>query len=265
MSFTKNYAIHQLLEKLEFYWRTNERRLRTVAPKIREPNHHFKTYYEDNSLLIQFIISELVQVHQWICRIKTLNHEPFANTNVCIPILEQLVGSVSPYEHPSRSRWSTGSLTKLKDYSEQFSRNSGHQQEHSANLALAAHQAWLAGLHYIELFYILSHAPEEKINSLMLSLKRAFRSLELRFNQVIRYIPRLMPHYWSNENVTLCLLRKRGELTEIYGLHFLHKRFKYPLKMKELNHLLIQSYQARGFETLLPTIQQIFDLEEGLK
>ena len=68
-----------------------------------------------------------------------------------------------------------------------------------------------------------------------------------------------MSPYWDNENVILCLLRIRQSLIDIYGEDFIDKRLKWPAKSKELLEFLSQRYRERGFESLLPTIQQFHE------
>jgi hypothetical protein len=214
---------------------------------------------------------EFVQTYQLTLQIKTLIQEHLNSTQTpkdflsLIKILGQLIGCPPQQERSSFSWWTKGSLTKLKEYCEQFSRNSFHQNKQHIHLHLAAHQAWLTAIHNLELLnslYVNIYTQNPEAILLILPLKRTFNTLHIRFNQVIRCIPRVMGDYWNDENVILCLLRKRAQFIEIYGSDFLYKRFKWPIKITELVQLLVQRYQARGFDTLLPTIQQILDSEE---
>ncbi len=76
-----------------------------------------------------------------------------------------------------------------------------------------------------------------------------------------RYIPRVLSSYCDNENVILCLLRKKDPLAKIYGKDSLYKRFKWPTKPTELNKWITQRYQARGLSEMLVTMQCLFDAE----
>jgi hypothetical protein len=246
-----------------------------VCTKNRGPGHHFSAFYEDNALLIQFVVNEFIQSYQLTLKIKLLVQEhldshPPSDALIfgLIQILGQLVGCPPQQERPSSiSHWTKGPLTKFKEHCEQFSRNSLHQNKQHVDLHMAAHQAWLISLHTLELLNSLTLNPyvaNPKTILFLSPLKRAFQHLQIRINQIIRYIPRIMNVYWNNENVLLCLLRKKELLTEIYGPDFLHKRFKWPLKTAELIQLLIERYQARGFDSLLPTIQQLLVSKEIL-
>jgi len=243
-----------------------------VFRQIPGPDHHFNAYYEDNSILIQFMMVEFVQTYQLTFQIKTLIQQNLGFSQISqallpslIQILRQLIGGIPQQERSSFSRWTNGSLTKFKEHCEQFSRNSLHQNRQHVNLHMAAHHAWLTAIHNFELLNSLSINPYTQNQQSLLRLfplKRSFNTLQIRFNQIIRYIPRVMNDYWNNENVILCLLRKRARFVEIYGSDFLNKRFKWPVKTKDLVRVLIQRYKSRGFEALLPKIQQILDTEE---
>ena len=241
-----------------------------MLAKISGP-HHFSAYYEDNSLVIQFMMTELIHTYELTFQIKALMKEYFDSNQLfnhsfssLNPLLEKLVGHSPQQNRSTISRWTLGSLTKLKDYCEQFSRNSSHQNKRYVKLHMAAHQAWLTGLHGLELLNSLSTksaAQHSNIDSLVQSVKRTFENLQVRFNQVIRHVPKAVQEFWNNENVMLYLLRKRIQLTDIYGDNFLDKRFKWPVKNQEMVMILIQRYQERGFEALLSTIQNHLDKE----
>lgn len=243
-----------------------------MLTQIGRPNHHFSAFYEDNSILIQFILEEFIHAYQLTSQIKELIQECLDSTDrlnslslSLIQILGQLVGCLHHQERSSLSRWTRGSLTKFKEYCEQFSRNSSHQNKQHVNLHMAAHQAWIMATYNLELLnslYTNPYIPDSNSIIFLLPLKRSLQNLQLRFDQISRYIPRVLNEFWHNENVIYCLIRKKKLLTEIYGQDFFYKRFKWPKKTSGLIELLISRYQARGFETLLPSIHHLFESEE---
>lgn len=237
--------------------------------KIRGPDHHFSAFYEDNTILIQFILEEFVRSYQLIFQIKKLIQEqseqdqPLDTLSLALTQnLEQLIGHLSQQKHLSFSRWTKGHLTKFKEYCEQFSLNSSYQHKEHINLHMAAHQAWLVALNNLEQLksgHLSPYVPKSASILFLQPLKRSFHELQMRFNQISRYIPRIINPYWNNENVILCLLRRRDLLSEIYGSDFLYKRFKWPMKMSELTEFILTRYQERGFDALLPTIQYFLE------
>lgn len=243
-----------------------------MLTQFRAPDHHFHAYYQDNSILIQCIIIGFVETYQLTSQIKILilerldSNQDFQSLFSSLKLtFKRLLESHPQQENSSHSRWTQGALTRLKTYCEQYSRNSSHQNKHHCNLHMMTHQAWLTAFHTLELVNALTVNPYTQNAETILHLlpvKRSFNSLLNRINQVMRCFPKILHAYWNDENVMLCILRIRGELTQIYGSDFLHKRFKCPFKPKELIQFLLKRYQERGFDDLLPTIQQLFETEK---
>lgn len=243
-----------------------------MLPQIQRQNHHFKAYYEDNALLIQLILAEFVQAYRLTSQVKILVQEgidsiqtstfPFSTL---FQVLGKLIGCLSQQERLSFSFWTKGALTKLKFYCEQLSRNSSYQNQKQVRLHLTVHQAWLTAVHNLELLHALqpTYRQAQKSTFFFLSFKRSFHTLQKRFNQIIRYLPRIVSPYWNNENVLFYLLCKRNDLSEIYGPDYLHKQFKCPIKPNEVMPLLVSRYQIRGFDTLVPSIQQLLIAQES--
>ena len=232
----------------------------------------FHAYHADNAILIQFIISEFVQITPLIHKIHAFFPQPRESsstpTNHEVPLLvqstRQLIGLLPHREHPSFPYGTTGPLTKLKSYCEQFARNSLHR--HPSHLALhkAACQTWLAAIHGMELLNAWQVELRDVVNpSAIFPLKRSFDKLKIRFNQLTRSLPRVIRDYRQNENVLLCLLRKKEALSDIYGSEFLYTHFKWPLQAQELAQWVIQRYRGRGFEALQSTILQLFENQDS--
>lgn len=235
-----------------------------MPTQIRGSNHHFAPFYHDNSILIQFVIEEFIQVHQFISKINTLNQnnlDPINETNSCfeslIPLFKELIDGRDHQDSSFSSRWTRGSLTKLKEYCEQFSHNSLNTHKQTVYLHMAAHQMWLMAVHSFELLNSLHPhdcARQSGRHVIVHSLKRSFHRLMMRFNQLSRHLSRAIRDYGNNENVIYYLLRRKEWLADIYGQDFLYQYFKGTKKGFHLIDVLLNRYQARGFETLLPSL-----------
>lgn len=234
------------------------------------PNHHFNAYYEDNALLIQFIVGEFIYAFQLFLKIKTLISESSAPRQTTdsalssmIDLFTQLVGNQGFQEKLSHSQWSKGCLTKLKDYCEQQSRNSKHQKKQHLALHMAAHELWLSALHNLELLQVLNENLQlGKTEYLVVSLKRTIGIIEKRFNQVIRSIPRLINNFLDNENVIQYLLRHQRQLAEIYGTDFFTNVLKRHLAPNAYVEFIVRRYRSRGFVELPQKIEQLLASEE---
>jgi len=244
-----------------------------MLTEIRDPDSCFSPFYENNSLLIQFILEEFIESYQLVFQIKTLiqkrlnfNQTLDSLSSSLIHLLSQLIGSPPKHERYSFSRWTKGPLTKFKEYAEQFSRNSRHQNRMHIHLHISTRQAWVKAIHNLELLdylYVNPCPPNPKAVLFLIPLKHALKTLQVCFNQISRYIPRIVNAYWDDENILLFLLRKKALLAKIYGNDFLYQEFKWPIKGSELIQLLTERYQTRGFEALLPVIQELSQEEGG--
>lgn len=233
-------------------------------------SRYFNAYYEDNALLIQFIVVEFIQTYHLISEVEDLSKDSLDSIQTIENLLSsltlifiELVGSHTQQEGLSLTLWTKGCLSKLKEYCEQQSRNTDHQDEHHVTIHMAVHQVWLIALHNLELLNALhpTEIKSPKSAFLLLSLKRNIKSLQTRFKQVVQSIPRLIINFWDNENVLLYLLREKPQLMEIFGSDFLYKKLKCPIKSNHYVQLLIQRYLARGFDSLPPKILEVLATE----
>lgn len=233
------------------------------------PSHSIPIH-DNNSLLVQFIVSEFIRLYRLHIQFNMLVQENLGLNRPehtlypsFIHLLGQLVGSLLARDRSPFSHWSLGPLTKFKEYSEQLSRNSLHQNKLHHHLHILAHQAWLTVVHNLELLHSLdvrsTHtAPPSTL--FLTPLQRISYHLSARLGQISKLLPRIASAYWGDESVALFLLRKNDLLKEIYGPDVLYKRFKCPLKKEELISFLADRYKARGFETLPPAIHQLLEL-----
>lgn len=238
--------------------------------KIQEETRHFNAYYSDDSILVQFIIEDFIQAHLLIAQIRDLiqinMHLPQVSTALfpsLIQILEQLIGSSSYQRHSVHSYWANGALTKLKEHCEQFSLNSSHQNKRYLSLHLSTYYAWSMAIDNLAYLKSLdsSSQPNPSFSQDSNSIKRSFEQFQKRFNQITRTIPLILKGYWNNENVLYCVLRKKEIFAEIFGKEFLSKKLKVTKEKSDLVKFLVQRYQVRGFENILPAIERLFDQE----
>lgn len=227
-------------------------------------NHPFRAFFEDNSILIQFILEEFIQSHQMMITMagyfQTSATSPSTvddDYSSLIGLLQRLIGHHPGRDQSSFPYASKGPLTKLKEYSHQFSLNLAHHHKCHVNLHSAANQAWFLAIDNLELLNhlkIQSLSPNGNPKPLLKRRKNPFNRLMRNLNHITQSIPQVMNAFSNNENVILCLLRKKKAFINIYGEDFLYKRFKWPKESSKLIDLLIVRYQSRGFETLLPTL-----------
>lgn len=235
-----------------------------MLTQIQKSDQDFHAYYHDNSVLIQFVLAEFIMTHQLASQIKQCAQATFpSNQNSAefvSPLfqqLNQLLGTAVNKEKTSASRWTRGPLTKLKNYCEQFTLNSQHRNKRHVALYTYVHQAWLSAIHNVELLSLFQqtlHVPVA--TSMFSSIKRALTHLDQRLNNISKQIARILGSYQDNENVLFFILRWKDPLSKIYGADFITHIFKCFFQTDQVSQLLIQRYLKRGFEHLLPLIQE---------
>lgn len=241
-----------------------------LQPKISD----FNPFYHHNTLLIQLIVNEFIQTYRLNLQFNMLLQEQIDSDESLhslspsfTHLLGQLVGQLACNDRAPLSQWTHGPLTKFKEFCNQLSRNSSHQNKSHHQLYILAHQAWLAVVHNFELLKSLDthttvFAPPANLFST--PLKQTSYHLQMRLNQISRLLPRVVSAYWEDENVALFLLRKNELLKEIYGPNALYKRFKCPIKESTLITTLVNRYEIRGFEALLPTIHKLLESKDHI-
>lgn len=231
-----------------------------LAPN-KKTSLHFNAYYYDNSILIQLVITEFITTYETICQIQGLIEEGLESVDTLDKVAKQLaillqnLLGISTFDH-SNCRWIKGSLTKLKNYCEQFSRNKEHRDENSVDLYTVVHQAWLGALHDLELLRPFFHIDNLSMShSIFLRLKQSLNQIDNRLNEIHKPLTRLIIPFQADENVMFFLLRKKEALSKIYGPNFMAKFFKENVKSQpDLLQVLIKRYEHRGFEHLVHTV-----------
>jgi hypothetical protein len=228
-----------------------------VFTEIPERPQSFKAYYQDNSLLIQFVINEFLHVHEIIHHLKKCidNHQSSLeksdlSISSVLHFFNQLLGTHPQQEHITISKWIKGPLTKMKDYCEQFSKNHSLTTSH-LKLYEAVYQAWNAATHQTNTLKALQ-LPQLNNPKFSFStyFQRSFKQLLKLIEVVSKQIPKVTNLYWDNENVIYFLIRKKDRLIQIYGEEFTQKNFKSFAQQNILLPYLIQRYQQRGFQHL---------------
>ncbi len=233
-----------------------------MLPKLSGSNH-FNAYYHDNSLLIQFVVTEFVHTHQLSLQIRQWAHTQLQSSDMeescIIPLLgymSQLLGTMSHQDKLSITHWTKGPLTKLREYCEQFSRNELHRDKKGMLLHQYVQQAWLSALQNLDLLKQIQEPQFPPLSaSICQSVKRRLFQLDRQLKLIAQQLPRVVKSYHNNENVLFFLLRKSGLLSQVYGPYFMKDIFKAAFKKEQdWISLLTHRYTERGFQHLLPFI-----------
>ncbi len=216
-------------------------------------NQHFNAYYLDNTLMIQFVISEFISTTQLAEKLKSLTDQYLqskikfdkASTQL-YETLSILVGTRLDRKQLAFSRWTQGPLTKLKEFCEQYYRNGGVKNEVIESLHTHVYQAWIDALQNIEILNTMQIGLGKET---LANVKQNFSNLFNSLNCLTKSIPQFLKDNIDNEYVIFFLLRKKEDLVHIYGVSFVNKL----LKSRKVSQL-VQSFTDRGFENILPLI-----------
>jgi len=225
--------------------------------RMKETDSHFSAFYKDNCILVLFLIEEFICSFQLYTEIENLAQEKLQSLQCFITaaphfiqLFSQLTGFLHPNEHSTQFSWTRGPLTKLKEICRQFNRNSSLQNKIHINLQIASHHAWLLATHNLELLNTHTDLSNSEQISFFASFKNELDDFKKKIHQIQLLVPQAVSSFWENENVVLCLLRRKELLEKIYGPDFLSRHFKWSMKIAELNELLIKRFQERGFDCI---------------
>lgn len=241
-----------------------------MLKKVQEPSQHFKAYYQENSILMQLMISEFFEIHQIACNIFKLEKskesvQPKEYIGHLFQYLKEMFGESNDHGL-SISRWSRGPMSRMQEYCEHFSRNSTDLNKPHLNLLSILHESWLCAKHNLELIYSLNSCyNENKFSVILFRIHRAVHSLLIRIQLTTKHLFNCLKTYNDDENVIFFLLRKKEFLIKIYGIDQFNQLLLFFAKNQNLASFLIKRFKARGFEQLLPVIKKELFLYESYR
>lgn len=220
---------------------------------------NFNPYYNDNTLLIQFILTELLIVLKLCEEIINVKNNAFTissafqeDARILLEKLQNLLSSQHSHLLTECS-WNVGPLARLKHYIEQFAINYLYQDNLSIALREDIQSAWHPLIQTCDLLSEFKDHPasQQDIDSFLKKLNRFFTQFHKKIKNISKNIPTLIKSFESNETVLFFLMRKENEIAEIYGLNFFAKWFKLSAdKQSELFQQLKNKHEA-AFEHLV--------------
>ncbi|PJD94694.1 MAG: hypothetical protein CK425_10645 [Parachlamydia sp.] len=229
-------------------------------------------YHRTDSLLFQFILSELIPVHheltQMIDTVQKIRVADFRSEEFT-PFLHTLALSAhklsgSAQENMRLFCWNleAGALTKLRNYCTLFLQNKNEADKPPILMHRYANRAWLLCLQSLDCIRVLQHnllepiIPAGKIPEMRESLISTTDKLFGQVQRLNRLVARVALNFSHDENVLYFLLQQHEEFGKIYGESFVNKIFEkmFSAGVPEAGQFLLQKYGARGFHDLFPAI-----------
>ena len=226
--------------------------------EIRKPDRHYNAYYEDNALLIQLMLLEFLATQQLADQICTLSDHCLKTNESIHPFLSllsgqfaQLLGSVTETSCELNSQ---GCLTKLKNYSRQFSKNGTHKNKSILPLYKTIYKTWLSALKNAEIIDILQSPLTQITAPSLAKMKQAMGYFHTLLSRISKDLPKIVRLFWENENVMFFIIKKKENFIAVYGSDFIKIFFKNSEKKQKIIRLISNNYTGRGFSHLVTSL-----------
>lgn len=246
--------------------------------KLLYPASHLKGNQNKNSLIIQFILSEIIEAFAEMEKVEGILSEIKLNEQRCFTRgdryrLNSLTTSLGILAGQSQNSmriftWNLndGILTKLKNYCTYFAHKLAARDPDAASLQRNADRAWVNCLEALDQMKTLNELTKDEEPDLT-NIKAVLEKIYNRLRRLTRITASLIPRYRLDENVLLFLLNNREQLDKIFEVGFVVKLFHkmFPRGLDKAEQLLAKKYAARGFHHLIPLIsEKISSLDNAL-
>jgi len=229
-----------------------------VLLKVQVSNQHFRSYYQENSLVIQLILKELNDIYSLIPSLQSHRQLELANHDEWLSQLHiYLTNLIGEQEAGAFFSCKKGPLTHLKNYCQHFQLIDAVQDRPLINLSFQVNQIYLNAQqlrHFMHSFEI-SHSQHKK-NTFFVKIQKNIQTILSSIDNILKLFLICLKKFTDNENVIFFLLRKKILLIKIYGLKITSRLFKTFSKKQSLSSLLIKRFKSRGFDHLLPIIKR---------
>lgn len=222
--------------------------------------HSFAHHRANNSLLIQFLLHELLEAsaitneyQQMIHSITLTPHQKYTkkgreNLEKAYGLITLLAGRT--YQSMRIFSWNMneGIIAKLRQYSTFFGNNLNPQDSDAIQLDRHAERAWVNCLECLDLTREQLHLPTKEAANLKTLLKYSDK-LGVRIQKLAQVISHILPQFRDDESVLYYLLNHQEELAALWGPRFLSKLFNklFPDGIEEADQFLSSRYGKRHF------------------
>ncbi|NGX41941.1 MAG: hypothetical protein K940chlam7_00215 [Chlamydiae bacterium] len=240
-----------------------------MTAKIEPPKFHLTTCHDNNSMILQFVLFELLKAFEELYKIEhsisevkltptnKLSKSDRVHLHSIASSLAKLMGNTSKNVRITAWTINDGVLAKLKNYCSYFANNLDPDSANGAALLRISDQAWTIGLESLELNRTAQQVPSRGSPN-VLGLKTTFERLKTKLLRLAKVVANICTEFHEDENVLFFLLRHREELDRAIKKGFVSKLFSqmFPNGLKKVERILKKKYSSRGFEHLIPVITQ---------
>jgi len=229
-----------------------------VLLKAQVSNQHFKSFYQENFLLIQLMLKELNE----ICTLTPTIQLPQVlelsdQESWLLQLNSYLMLLVGEHDEGAFSNCENGPLARLKSYCQNFQLIDLVQDKSLVGLSYQVNHLYL---HAKQLWH-LTHSfnstnIQRKKESFLNKIQKNVQLILVTIENTLKAFLTCLKKFRDNENVLFFLLRKKSLLVKIYGGRTTSQLFEAFSKKECLASLLIKRFKSRGFDHLLPIIKR---------
>lgn len=205
--------------------------------------------HEDQSLLIQFIFSEYLDIGASIRHLIACLNKAKTSQKASDEALHRLVGAI-PFPWRIFS-WNLDDspVARLRNSCALFAEGDAIAKEIIEPITRGSHQLWLISLRCLEI-------QEARSKESILPLAERMEQMSLKLGKALL---RIIPHFSRDENVLYYFLRHGDKWKEIMGEDVLLKTIKLAdfSSIAELKQFLVLQYRKRQFEPLVSKIEAL--------
>lgn len=236
-----------------------------MNPYVGITKHRFHPFFHNNSLLLQFILTEFFQASSEVRFISQLSESLEFGTYLCKTLEEDMDALIERLHNLAgcgeilyQLPWSMnrGILVKLKDYSDLLVHNA-NENEAFNHIHNYFHKVWLKCRQALDLLQS-SNLVEGSLADTFKKIAVIIETINQSIRSAAKLIAQMIFEFRNDENVLFFLLRHHVQLQELYGREFLFKLFTkmYPKGMDAAEEFIVKKYRKRGFNDLIPVIKK---------
>ncbi len=232
------------------------------SPKL---DHH----KVNNSLLIQFVLFELIrswnevsEIKKHLSKVKLTPKKRYSKKDKehlsnCLIHITKLAGYTQQYMRIFTWNLNDGIIAKLKNYATYFANNLEKQDADAVNLERNAERAWFNCLECLDLFQEQYSLPPSETAHLC-ALNEITEELHNRLKKLSVATTHLLPQFRDDENALFFLLKHQEDLAPIYEKNYLKNLFLslFPKGKEEAECFLKKRYTSRNFTQIIPSMTE---------
>ncbi|ADI38707.1 putative uncharacterized protein [Waddlia chondrophila 2032/99] len=226
----------------------------------RQDFHNAPHHRANNSLLIQFLLHELLQAFAITADYQKLIHSITLTPHLkytkkgkeqlqnAYELITQLAGKTSQSMRIFSWNLNEGIIAKLRQYSTFFGNNLDSQDSDAIQLDRHAERAWVNCLECLDLTREQLSLPLKEPANLKFLINYSDK-LCVRIQKLAQVISNILPQFRDDETVLYYLINYQDALALLWGPKFLPKLFKqlFPSGKEEAEHFLKVRYNKRHF------------------